>query len=377
MTGYRVERCQGAACTNFVEVAQASGTTFNDTGLAAGTTYRYRVRAVDAASNLGPYSGIAGATTPAPTDTQPPSAPANLAATAVELESGRPQLDGVDGQRRGDGLPRRALPGATCTNFARGRDPRGHDATATRAWPASTIYRYRVRAADAAGNLSAYSAIAERHDAGCSGHGGAVGAGEPDGGVRSSASQVNLNWTASTDNVGVTGYRVERCQGAACTELRQIATPTGTSYSNTGLTPNTTYRYRVRAAGRGSEPERVLEHRQRHDDHGPGRGLLLQRGGRDRAWRCYPGTATTARSGPRPGTSVESTAARSAFNGTNARVTIPDAPVAAPHHGNDPGGVGVPRNGDQHLAGRDLQGRRQLLPLGDLDPLGRTRPAAA
>ena len=30
---------------------------------------------------------------------------------------------------------------------------------------------------------------------------------------------INLSWTASTDNVGVTGYRVERCQGAGCSDL--------------------------------------------------------------------------------------------------------------------------------------------------------------
>src|SRR5262245_4050797 len=41
-----------------------------------------------------------------------------------------------------------------------------------------------------------------------------------------SATQINLNWTASTDNVGVTGYLVERCQGAGCTTFVQIATPT-------------------------------------------------------------------------------------------------------------------------------------------------------
>ena len=50
------------------------------------------------------------------------------------------------------------------------------------------------------------------------------------------ATQINLSWTASTDNVGVTGYRVERCQGAGCTNFAQIATPTGTTFSDTGLT---------------------------------------------------------------------------------------------------------------------------------------------
>ena len=63
-----------------------------------------------------------------------------------------------------------------------------------------------------------------------------------------SDSQINLSWTASTDNVGVLQYRLERCLGSSCTNFAQIATPTGTSYSNTGLSANTTYRYRVRAA---------------------------------------------------------------------------------------------------------------------------------
>ena len=61
-----------------------------------------------------------------------------------------------------------------------------------------------------------------------------------------SGSQINLSWTASTDNVGVTGYLLERCPGAGCTTFAQIATPTATTYSDTGLTPGS-YSYRVRA----------------------------------------------------------------------------------------------------------------------------------
>ena len=63
-----------------------------------------------------------------------------------------------------------------------------------------------------------------------------------------STNQINLSWTASTDNVGVTGYRVERCQGAGCASFAQIATSTGTSFSDTGLAAATSYSYRVRAA---------------------------------------------------------------------------------------------------------------------------------
>src|SRR5439155_6158276 len=53
--------------------------------------------------------------------------------------------------------------------------------------------------------------------------------------------------TSSTDDVGVTGYRVERCPGAECSAFTPVATPPGTTYSDTGLSPSTSYSYQVRA----------------------------------------------------------------------------------------------------------------------------------
>ena len=63
----------------------------------------------------------------------------------------------------------------------------------------------------------------------------------------STTSNINLAWKASTDNVGVTSYRIERCLGAGCTSFAQIATASGTTYSNAGLVTGTSYSYRVRA----------------------------------------------------------------------------------------------------------------------------------
>src|SRR5262249_29186101 len=63
VTGYRVERCQGAGCSNFAEIAQPTGTSYSDTNVAATTSYSYRVRGVDAAGKLGPYSNVATAFT--------------------------------------------------------------------------------------------------------------------------------------------------------------------------------------------------------------------------------------------------------------------------------------------------------------------------
>src|SRR5207247_470911 len=49
-----------------------------------------------------------------------------------------------------------------------------------------------------------------------------------------SASQINLSWAASSDNVGVSGYRVYR--GGT-----QIATPSPTLSTHAGLSPPPTY----------------------------------------------------------------------------------------------------------------------------------------
>ncbi|EAY27297.1 T9SS-dependent choice-of-anchor J family protein [Microscilla marina] len=55
-----------------------------------------------------------------------------------------------------------------------------------------------------------------------------------------SSTNLTLNWTASTDNVGVSGYDVYR--GATL-----IGSASGTSYNVTGLSPNTAYSFSVRA----------------------------------------------------------------------------------------------------------------------------------
>src|SRR6266853_678943 len=74
VTNYFIERCAGSGCSTFAQVGTSATGSFNNTGLTASTTYIYRVRATDAANNIGPYSATATATTQAP-DTQAPTAP--------------------------------------------------------------------------------------------------------------------------------------------------------------------------------------------------------------------------------------------------------------------------------------------------------------
>jgi chitodextrinase len=56
-----------------------------------------------------------------------------------------------------------------------------------------------------------------------------------------SDTQINLSWSASTDNVAVTGYRVYR-NGTFLVALGNV-----TTYQNTGLAPSTMYTFNVDA----------------------------------------------------------------------------------------------------------------------------------
>src|SRR5439155_1734455 len=102
-----------------------------------------------------------------------------------------------------------------------------------------TLYSYAVAAFDAAGNTSAQATVSATTLAAADTQVPTAPTGLTAAAV--SSAQINLAWAASTDNVGVTGYRVYRA-GALLATLGVV-----TTYQNTGLTPSTTYSYAVQA----------------------------------------------------------------------------------------------------------------------------------
>jgi hypothetical protein len=238
---YLVERCNGTGCSSFVQVGTTTITSYNDTGLTASTSYSYRVRAQDTNGIDGPYSTVVTVTTPSVI----PSLPGNL--TAMSPSNTAIDLSWIASTESGgtisDYLVERCL-GASCTNFVQIGTSSGTTYLDNGLTTGST-YNYRVRAIDAASNVGPYSNLAS------------ATAATPDTqpptapsnltAIPASPSQINLAWTASTDNVGVTGYYIERCQGAGCTLFFRVAVSPGTTYSDTGLGASTTYEYRVRA----------------------------------------------------------------------------------------------------------------------------------
>ena len=323
VTGYLLERCQGTGCSNFTQIATPTGASYKDTGLSASTSYTYRVRATDAAGNLSPYSGTTSTTT-LTVDTTPPSQPGTLTANAV---SGS-EVDlswGASTDNVGvTGYQVERCTGAGCTNFTQIATPAGTTYKDTGV-SASTSYSYRVRATDAAGNLSTYSntasATTPTPDTTPPSQPGTLTA------TAVSGSEIDLSWGASTDNVGVTGYLLERCQGAGCSNFTQIATPTGTSYKDTGLTASTSYTYRVRATDAAGNLSPYSNTASASTSAAPS-GLVA-------AYAFDEGsgsTVTDASGNGNNGTITNATWSTSGkygealqFNGTNALVTIPDA----------------------------------------------------
>ncbi|MCW2760249.1 MAG: 1,4-beta cellobiohydrolase [Marmoricola sp.] len=215
-------------------IDQTSDLAYSDTSAAESTTYTYTVAAVDAAGNVGPASDPASATTPAAPDTLPPSVPALLTATAPSGNQVR-----LTWQASSDnvGVTRYLV----SRNGAVPVETTQNSYTDASLQPGAT-YDYVVRAVDAAGNTSPASNTVR-----------VVNPMPPDrtvpitpkglAAILQSPTRAALSWLASTDNVGVTGYRVIR-DGAT------IATTTSLSYVDTAMPKSSTHVYVVRALDR-------------------------------------------------------------------------------------------------------------------------------
>ncbi len=239
VTEYRVHRSTTAgftpSATNRIATVP-SGTSYQDNGAAAGTYY-YRVVAADGAGNAGPASNQAVGDLEGPTvSITAPAAGATVSGTAtvtatatdaIGVQSVQLRVDGVD-----VGAPDTASPYSIAWNTA-SATPGSHTLT--------------VVARDAAGNATTSASRTVTVANGDSQPPTAPGSLTA---TRQSASAVGLSWSAATDNVGVTEYRVHRSTTANFTPsaATQIATVTGaTTYQNTGLAAGTHY-YRVVAA---------------------------------------------------------------------------------------------------------------------------------
>ena len=110
------------------------------------------------------------------------------------------------------------------------------DASFTDSGVPTGTYSYRVTAEDAAGNVGPPSG-----EATATALADTTPPSKPAGlTATATARSASLSWTAAADDVGVSGYRVFR-------DGTQVGTTASTSYTDSGLTPATTYSYTVEA----------------------------------------------------------------------------------------------------------------------------------
>jgi len=237
VTGYTIMR-------NNLVLANTVGTSYVDTMVNPNTTYTYSVLAFDAAGNVSGVSSVVSITTLVSSDLVPPSAPTGLTAT-----SSSPTQINLNWATSTDNI---AVTGYMIIRngmlIANTITPSYADLSVV----ASTTYTYFVLAFDAAGNVSTKSNEVTITTPLSTTSGDSIMPSVPSNlmATAASSSTINLSWTASTDNIGVTGYNIYR-NGIL------ISSSTSNTFSNVGLNPSTLYTYYVRAfdaAGNLSAP---------------------------------------------------------------------------------------------------------------------------
>jgi len=216
---------------NGSQIVTTAETSYTNTGLQPSTTYSYTVSAYDVYGYNSAQSSPPATATTMPPDTQPPSVPTNVTAMPMSPTSIRITwsastdnwgVKGYKAYRNGNQVGTTSSTSFTNTGLT-----------------PSTTYSYTVAAYDSAGNVSAQSSPpAEATTMPLDGEPPSVPTNVS--AVTQSSTDIRVNWTASTDNMGVTGYKVYR-NGS------QVGASSTTTYDNKWLRPKVTYSYTVSA----------------------------------------------------------------------------------------------------------------------------------
>ncbi|MBT8462404.1 MAG: fibronectin type III domain-containing protein, partial [Gemmatimonadetes bacterium] len=227
-TGQVVEYRVYYASGTLVARVPSSQSTYSDTGLEAWTEYRYYVTGTTASGNESGPSNVATARTP---DGTPPTAPGNLAGSAVSHTQISLNWSAAEDPESG------------VDAYVVYRDGSEIGRTSSRTFQDSGLtpdqaYSYGVTAVNgqqlegpAAGPIQVSTAAEPTP--------------EPPRNLSAStvsASAIDLSWTPPDDDGSVASYRIYR-------DGSPVASVTGTGYRDAGLASYTTYEYRVTSVG--------------------------------------------------------------------------------------------------------------------------------
>jgi chitodextrinase len=225
---------------NGSQVGTSTTTSYTASGLTCGTTYTFAVDAYDASANKSGAASVSAATSACSAgDTTAPSTPTGLAKTSSTTTSvtlgwtastDNVGVTGYDVKVNGTQVGTPTSTSYTASGLTCG-----------------TTYTFAVDAYDAAGNKSGAATVSAATSA-CAGD--TTPPSTPGGFASTGSTQtsISVSWTASTDNVGVTGYTVYSNGSMA-------GTTSSTSYTVSGLVCGTSYQLAVAskdAAGNNS-----------------------------------------------------------------------------------------------------------------------------
>jgi len=237
-TGYRLDVATNSSFTNYVSGYQnldvGNVTSRSVTGLSAGTTYYYRVRAYNSGGTSGNSNTISVTTT-----VNPPSAPTATSATSVTTSSFTANWNSVSGAT---GYRLDVATNASFTNYVSGYqnlDVGNVTSRSVASLSAGTTYYYRVRAYNSGGTSGNSNTISITTI--------------PPAPTATAATSVTSNsFTANWNSAnGTTGYRLDVATNSSFTNYvtgyQNLDVGNATNRNVTGLSSNTAYYYRVRA----------------------------------------------------------------------------------------------------------------------------------
>jgi fibronectin type 3 domain-containing protein len=238
-TGFEIERKTNEGPFAPIGVVGPGTTSFLNSGLAPNTIYTYRVRGVFNPGASG-YTNESGHTTPA----QPPAAPTTL--SVAKGQPGELVLNWQDNSNNEFAFAVFRTTAGSSYQKVTDLPPNATSFTDT-GLPPNAVWTYKVRATNAGGasdftNEASNTPLPQPPSA-------------PTGLATTvtSSTQINLSWT-DTSNTSInyeTAFSLFRKDPGG--DFVKIATlsPNATSYSDTGLTRNTAYVYRLRAVNEG------------------------------------------------------------------------------------------------------------------------------